>query len=252
MKTTKILLALIFISLFNSSFGQEEKNFASANDFYQKKEYHKAINIYNSLLFNGQQSYEIFYNLGNCWYKLDNYPKAILYYEKAKKIDNSDEDLNYNLNVANTKISDKIEVIPVFFLKKWWLQFQNIFSEKQWALVSIIFWIFTSLGAYLFFTTRKFIVKSISFWAGVTMLIISFITGFAGYNKYKESTQNNSAIVMTAAVNVKSSPEEESTIIFVIHQGTKVNLALKINDWYKIKLANGSTGWIKEEDLEII
>jgi len=249
MKSFKITAIILFEFLWIFGFSQPEKAFNKANQYYQNQEYTKAVKIYDSLLVKGFESYELYYNLGNSYYKKGDFAKAILFYEKAKKIDPSDDDLDYNLYLANEKITDKIEPIPSFILKQWWYNFVDMLTERLWTAINLIFWAVAMFLGYLFFTSNRSKSKKIFFWLGITMLIISFITGLAGYNQYQNTTHQKTAIVMTPSVNIKSSPSEKSSSIFVIHQGTKVILKVKIKDWYQIKIANGNQGWIKVDDV---
>jgi len=249
MKTIKILLLLIFAVTVAKA---QDKEFALAGEYYQNGEYTKAIEVYDSILNSGSESWELYYNLGNAWFKKEDYAKAILNYEKAKKLNPGNEDINYNLGLANTRIADKIEPEPEFFLKRLWRSFTNIFSEKLWAAATIVLWALVMMFTYIFFTARTGRRKKTSLWLGITMLIMSIVAGQAGYSKYRAVTQHNTAIVMTPTVNVKSSPASESSDLFVLHQGTKVKLLVKIKDWYQIRLANGNKGWIKAADVEKI
>jgi len=252
MKSHK-LIAIIFLQfLWILGFSQTEKIFEEASELYQNQEYTKAINLYDSLLNSGTESFELYYNMGNAYYQKEDYASAILNYMKAKKIDPNDEDLEYNLALANLRIADKIDPLPTFVLKQWWMNFINFFSEKQWTIINLIFWALAMVLAYIFFTTSGGSRKKAVFWIGITMLIISFVTGLAGYKQYQNTIQHKAAIVMTPTVNIKSSPDEESSTVFVIHQGTKVSIKVKIKDWYQIKIANGNQGWIKVEDVEKI
>lgn len=252
MKSFKITTILLFEFLWILGFSQPDKAFDKANQYYQNQEYTKAIQLYDSLLNSGLESYEIYFNLGNSHFKKEDYAKAILYFEKAKKIDPSDEDLEYNLSLANERITDKIKPVPTFILKQWWYNFVDLLTERLWTVINLIFWAIAMFLGYLFFTSSRSNNKKTFFWLGITMLIISFITGLAGFNQYQNTSHQKTAIVMTPTVNIKSSPSEKSSSIFVIHQGTKVNLKVKIKDWYQIKLANGNQGWIKVEDVEKI
>ena len=186
------------------------------------------------------------------YFKKEDYARAILNYEKSKKINPGDKDLEHNLAICNQRIADKIDPLPTFILTQWWQGFVDFFSEKQWAFINLFLWASAMLFAYFFFTSSGGQRKKLIFWIGITTLIFSFITGLSGYKQYQNTSQHKTAIVMTPTVNIKSSPSGESSTVFVIHQGTKVKLKVKIKEWYQIKIANGNQGWIKEDDLEKI
>ena len=114
---------------------------AKANQAYNQGLYDSAINLYTAVLNEGLESYELYYNLGNAFFKNNQLPSAILYYEKAKKIAPNNDDVNFNLSIANSMIVDKIEKVPEMFYKRWWNYFYNAFSEDKWTIFSILSWI---------------------------------------------------------------------------------------------------------------
>jgi len=253
MKKLKItvLILLFFVPMILLADGAKNL-FQQANSAYEKENYDSCISILDSLLSTGIESPEIYYNLGNAWYKKNEISKAILYYEKAKKLDPHNADINYNLELSNTKIADKIDPVPEFFLKKWWRTVLLFFTEGQWVIINVISYTLLLIFVVLFFILPSKSSKQLSFFLGIMFLFISLITGVLGYQSSQIVHTHNTAIVFTPTVNVKSSPSENSNTIFVIHQGTKIQLIDHLKDWYRVKLANGSEGWLKESDFEKI
>ncbi len=229
-----------------------ESNIVAANQAYTKEKYNDAITLYNKVLEKGTVSYELYYNLGNCYYRIANYPMAILNYERAKKLNPADADVEFNLRITNTKIIDKIESVPKLFFVRWWLMLSNVLSYDYWAIVSItsisLFFIF--LFIYLASNTYKF--KRTSFWTGFSMLIFTIISINFAITQYNNINARNQAIIFAPTVTVKSSPDEKGADKFVIHEGTKVLLLDELNNWVKIKIANGSNGWVEKQSFEII
>jgi tetratricopeptide (TPR) repeat protein len=250
LKTT-ILVLLFFVPMILLADGAKTL-FDRANDAYEKENYDSTIALLDSLLNVGLESPELYYNLGNAWFKKSEIPRAILYYEKAHKLDPNNPDISYNLELANTRIADKIEPIPEFFLKTWWKNSVQLFTERQWTFINITSYIILLFFVVLFFISHSKSRKQMAFFMGIVFLVISLLTGLLGYQSYKNIHTHNTAIVFTPTINVKSSPNENANTIFVIHQGTKVALIDHLKDWYRIKLANGSVGWLKENDFEKI
>jgi len=248
---TAVFVLLFFIPLILLADGAKTL-FERANEAYEKQNYDSTIALLDSLLNAGLESPELYYNLGNAWFKKSEIPRAILYYEKAHKLDPNNPDIAYNLELANTRIADKIEPVPEFFLKTWWKKGLQLFNERQWTLVNIFTYSLLLIFVVLFFITHSKNTKRISFFLGIVFLVLSLLTGLMGYQSYKIANSHNTAIIFTPTINVKSSPNENANTIFVIHQGTKVELIDKLKDWYRIKLANGSVGWLKENDFEKI
>jgi len=253
MKNLKItaLILLFFVPMILLADGAKTL-FQQANDAYEKENYDNSIALLDSLINSGLESPEIYYNLGNAWFKKSEIPKAILYYEKAKKLDPHNEDIIYNLELANTKIADKIEPIPEFFLKKWWKNTLMFFTEKQWVYINVTTYTILLLFIIIFFITHKKSHKQFAFFMGIIFLSLSLLTGIFGYQSSQLTHSHKTAIVFTPTVNVKSSPSDKSSTLFVIHQGTKVEVIDQLKNWYRIKLANGSQGWMLENDFEKI
>jgi tetratricopeptide (TPR) repeat protein len=223
-----------------------------ANEHYTKEEFTKAIDGYNQILMAGIESPELYYNLGNAYYKTNQFTLAILNFERAKLLAPDDEDIEFNLLVANQKVVDSIQELPGIFVVRWWNSLINSQTTDSWAVLSIIGFILflTLLGLYFFAKTGE--VKRISFWAGC-FLIVFTISSWSFAARQKSRLVNHSfAIVMQPTVTVKSSPSEKGTNLFVIHEGLKVRITDKLGDWVEIRLADGNKGWLLTESIERI
>ena len=158
------------------------------------------------------------------------------------------EDARFNLNMANSHITDKIEVV-VCYLFVWKI---NTLSSNSWAILGIISFLLFIVGIYLYFFTRNVLLRKIGFFAGLLLLLVSiFSNSFASEQKDK-ITERNEAIVFAPTITIKSSPAESGTDLFVLHEGTKVKLLDKVGDWSEILLADGNRGWIPTNQIEII
>ncbi|MCF8299124.1 MAG: tetratricopeptide repeat protein [Saprospiraceae bacterium] len=246
------ILVILFILLTQSGFGSNSATVDSANAAYAKGDYQKAMTHYQSIIDNGYEAADLYYNLGNSYFKTSDIPSAILYWEKALKLKPNDEDIDFNIKVANTLIADKIEAVPDLFFKEWWKSMCNLFSSNTWTKIGLAtFFIFIVLLAF-FRLSRSLALRKASFWIGMVFLLFSLLSiGFA-YTQHKNITAHKEAIIFTPTVTVKSSPDEKSTDLFVIHEGLKIELQDNVGDWYKIKIANGSIGWIEEGDFRRI
>ncbi len=231
---------------------QPETLFNKANAAYKNQDFEAAAKLYEQLIKQGNFSPDVYYNLGNSYYKTENYGAAILNYERAKKFNGVADDIDYNLNLANMQCIDKIEPLPQVFYEKWFSEF--IYSSTPDARAKMLvaaLWI-----ALLFFViyvfVRKTALRKASFYAAVICLIYA---GFCFVTAAKQSTLINShkdAIIMAESDYVKSSPDEKSANLFMLHSGTKVVILDQLQGWKKIKIANGNVGWVPEKSLEII
>lgn len=247
-----LILFLVIFSTLHLMATTTNADIEAANKAYTKEKYNDAINLYNKVLDKGLQSYELYYNLGNCYYRLSNFPMAILNYEKGKKLNPADDDLDFNLKIANTKIVDKIDPIPNLFFVKWWLLLTNLLSFDNWAIFAIISFSLFLLLLFIYLSSKSYRSKKISFWFSVVFLMVSIFSIDFAYNQYSNINSKNSAVIFSPNVTVKSSPDEKGADKFVIHEGTKVIIIDELNNWVKIKIANGSNGWIEKQTFELI
>ncbi len=225
---------------------------AQANNAYSEGLYPKAAELYKKILAAGYDSPELYYNLGNTYYKLNDLPSAILYYERARRLDPNNEDINFNLQLANTKIADKIEPLPVLFYKRWYDHAVQLFSSDEWAKLSIAALVTALLVGLLYFTASRLILRKIGLWGGTLLFLISLASVFFAWQNYRYFTRTKEAIVFSPTVTIKSSPDENSIDLFVLHEGTKVQLIDNIGTWYEIRIANGSVGWMPVNTVEKI
>jgi len=200
----------------------------------------------------GFESGELFFNLGNAYYKNGNIQKAILNYERARQLLPRDEDVQFNLQLANLQVVDKIDAVPRLFVYRWVDSMLALFSLSTMGWIVYSFFILT-LAAFAFFLyARTYTQKRLSMFAGLvfsTALILTMI-GY-GVQSYKE-TNTEFAIVMSDVANIKAAPDSKGNDLFVLHKGLRVQVLDSVNHWRKIRLADGKVGWIPEEDCESI
>lgn len=245
-----LLMFILFINIVNAKDFNEIFN--KANDFYTKGEYTQAIELYESILKDGYESSEIYYNIANAYYKMKKIPESILYYERAKKIAPEDEDINFNLKIANLSIVDKFETVPKFFLTEWWESIRDLYSSESWAKILIIFLWITFLSLIGFMISWNSLIKRLFFFIALATLIISLTSVFFAFQKQYNEKYQQSAIIFSPRVDVRSSPDDKSTVLFILHEGTKVELLDSVGEWTKIRIPRGDVGWIDKNSFEII
>lgn len=224
----------------------------SGNAAYAKEKYAKAIEYYKKFEESGYQSEQVYYNMGNCYYRMNEIAKSILYYEKAKKLNPSDADVQFNLQLANAKTTDRIISDTPIFLVNWWHNFINSFSEKGWSIICIALLFLAALLLVLYSISGNLAVRQLGFWGGIVMTIFSICAfGFAR-EQYETLTSHDTGVIMTASVTVKGAPEDKATQLFIIHEGTKVNIVKTEGDWTEIRLNSGVQGWLMTSDVSPI
>ncbi len=223
-----------------------------ANSLYAKNDFDEAIKKYQLVLNSGHVTAGLYFNLGNAYYKTHNLKNAILFYERARLLDPADKDIELNLELAHSQTFDKIETIPDVFFVTWFKWLENRFSKDLWALISVISFIACISLFLIYLLSRIITIKVTSFYVGIIFLVISISSYIFGYQLNKIQLTHNKAIIFTPTVIVKSSPSDTGTNLFIIHEGTKVEIIDKIGNWSEIKIADGSRGWIMETDMQII
>lgn len=249
----KKLVLIIFVLLSIASFAEDNASLIEkGNKAYTGKFYQQAIDCYLKIIASGYEAPELYYNLGNAYFKLEDYASAILYFEKAKKLKPGDEDINFNLKVANTKITDKIDDIPDFFLVRWYNGFANLFSFNTWAIIGIVMLVifFGVLSMYLF--SKILLVRKFSFWTAIALLVITIMFFVFAHTQYIRINNTTEAIIFSPSITAKSSPDANSTDLFVIHEGTKVKVIDEVGEWSEIKISNGSVGWVNTSVFKVI
>jgi tetratricopeptide (TPR) repeat protein len=223
--------------------------YQQANQQYRQKQYASAAASYEKILSEGYKNAATYYNLGNCYYKLDSTGKSILNFERALKLAPDDEDVAYNLRLARSRAVDDSQPVPQLAIVTWWNNFRNANSSGQWALVSLGF-IWAALIAFamaLFLGSRKVFntVGLLLVFCSVSSLL------FAAGQRSREQDANN-AIVMVSSSYVKSAPDAGSGDLFMVHEGTRLQILDQVGEWNKIRLADGKVGWIEKQNFERI
>ena len=243
----------IFCCYFSSvSASPVNAKFETGNKEYRFGNYDKAIEIFEQMVSSGYHSATLFYNLGNAYYKKGNYSKSIVNYERALKLSPQDEDIQFNLKLANLNTVDKIEPIPKLFYEQWWDSYISSFSSDNWSKIGIVFCWVTLLFAAIYIFGSTIFQKKTGFYGGVICIAISAFLLLSGRIQHKRLFEHKAAVIMETSAYIKSSPEEKSTNLFMLHGGTKIEIVDELQGWKKIKIANGNVGWISEKDIEVI
>lgn len=226
--------------------------FHKGNIAYQKGDYSSAISAYKDILKSGSVSTEVYFNLGNAYFKSDSLAKAILNYERAKKLNPDDEDILANLKLASIRVVDKIDPIPQIFYKRWLIALAGGLSSDTWSIVflSLIWLAFASALLYIF--GHSILLKKISFFLIFGFLALSAFTFIIAKESHSENYVDQQGIVMVSTAYIKSAPDEKGNDLFILHEGAKVEASEIVNGYRKIKTANGSVGWIAYSQIEII
>lgn len=246
----KIFLAIFFVSA--SVFVLSAATLQDAADAYKNQDYSGAVTIYEEILKSDGVSSGLYYNLGNAYYKNKQYPEAILNYERGLLLSPGDEDIRVNLEMARTKITDKIDAMERSFISVWAESLRNIFSSDAWSVIGVVTFLLFLTGIYLYFFTKTVWLKKLGFFGGALLLVVSLVSNRFAYQQKDKITTRNEAIIMAPSITVKSSPASSGTDIFILHEGTKVRVTDKVGEWSEVRIEDGNTGWIPTSKMEVI
>lgn len=249
LKSGFIIFFLLLFSITTLAKQASNEKFEQANTLYTQAQYDSAAIVYESILESDLESAALYYNLGNTYFKLRNYPKSILYFEKALKLNPNDEDIIENLQIANARIVDKIEPMPELFFKVWWRNFCTIFHPDTWALLSIVSFVVLLALVFWFLTARNIAARKMTFFFGILFIFVFAGTFVIAAQGKATLQQENQAIIFTPTITVKSAPGASSVDLFILHEGAKVTILDNVSGWNRIRIANGSVGWLPENSM---
>lgn len=234
------------------SLASAESLLDSANNSYAKANFQVAAKLYENIIDAGYHSPELFFNLGNAYFKMGQIGKSILNYERAKKLSPLDEDIAFNLNLANQQTIDKIEPLPKLFLQQWYENIKNAHSEKRWSMRSIVCFALFLFFLAVFITSIKPITRLLGFWLAAMCFCLSVISFIIAKDRYSDITSNNTVVILSSSAEIRNAPSETGTKLFILHEGAVVPAAETKGDWVKIKLSKEKVGWVKKSQIEFI
>ncbi|MEL1240998.1 tetratricopeptide repeat protein [Flavobacterium flavipallidum] len=242
----KILYILLLVS--HVFFAQND--FEKGNQLYKNGKYEQAIDAYNSVLSAKKQSAELYYNLGNSYYKLSKVAPAIYNYEKALVLSPNDKDIQNNLRFAQKRTVDEIKVVPKVGFDKIIRDFTAMFHYNTWAWIAVVFSVLF-LGCFLgyYFSALAFNKRAYFFGMFVMLLLVLISVASAGFEK-SYFKNDRPAIVFAEITEVKSEPQKMGEAVVVLHEGTKVFVKETVDNWKKVQLTDGTEGWIDSNAIQ--
>ena len=224
----------------------------NADTEYQKGNYQQAIRDYEEILKNGESA-EIYFNLGNAYYRTDNITKAVLNYERARLLSPGDDDINFNLQFARSKTIDKITPQSEMFFITWYKSLVNFTSVDNWAKTGILCIVMALLLVLLYLFGPQLMLRKIGFFGGLAFFVIFLLSNLFAFQQKQALDNRTGAIIISPSVNIKKTPAKNSADQFVLHEGTRVDIIDKgMTDWRCIRVGDGREGWIETKAIEEI
>jgi tetratricopeptide (TPR) repeat protein len=251
MKSKIFISAIVLFISFTTLMAQNEE-LAKANSLYKKADYQGAAMLYEDIATRYGISPELYYNIGNAYFKAGEVGRSILNYERALRLAPNYDDAKANLELAQTKVVDNIVQVPPFFVKRWIDSFIKLLSVDQWYTISVVVFVITLLCFLYFIFGNNLLIRRIAFYGAFILLVVAIISGVFGLTRRSDLHNHNQAIIMAGTVVIKSSPDKSGTDLFQLHEGTKVSIKSNLDEWTEIVVGNGNIGWLETKAIEKI
>jgi len=248
----KHVLFIFILCISISVFSQNDTLFTNATKAYNEGNYEEAIKNYMEILESGHHSEELYFNLGNSHYKLNQVAPSIYYYEKALLLEPNDAEITNNLSYARNMTIDAIETLPMNSITQLYNKVVGLFSFNQWGYFAVFFmclFVLFYIAFYYFRYSRRKRIALISSMLALLISLISLVFGFMAYNDFEA---DQPAIVFADEAIVKSEPNARSLEVFRLHEGTKLQVLEELNEWKKVSIEDGQTGWLASEDIKLL
>lgn len=248
----KDIKKIVYIFLLFTQVFWAQNDFEKGNTFYQKGNYQEAINAYESIVKSGKESAEVYFNLGNCYYKLNKVAPAVYNFEKALLLSPCDSEIQNNLSFAKKMTIDEIAETPKVGFSKLISDFTSSFHYDTWAWMAIVFSVLFLIGFVAYYFSSSTGLKRVFFSGMILFLLFVVVSVFSGF--YEKSRINNDrpAIVFADVIAVKSEPNASAQDAFTLHAGTKVTVLEDLGNYKKIQLSDLKEGWIEKTAIKEI
>lgn len=248
----KTLILLLLATALNAAAQTPQQLMQRGNDAYAKGDFVAAAQAYNAVLDAGYESADLYYNLGNVYYRQEEYGLSILNYERALRLKPNFRDAKQNLDLADSKTEDQIAALPEIFLAQWAHSVVAWFSPTGWRICTLILLTLLGTAVVLFLLSRDYAWRKGALIGGIVTLVFLLLCIACTISASVRYNRHNQAIVTAPMAVVKSSPEENSIDKLVLHEGTKVNIEETLGEWHKIQIADGNNGWLQADEVTII
>ena len=248
----KTLILLLLATALNAAAQTPQQLMQRGNDAYAKGDFVAAAQAYNAVLDAGYESADLYYNLGNVYYRQEEYGLSILNYERALRLKPNFRDAKQNLDLADSKTEDQIAALPEIFLAQWAHSVVAWFSPTGWRICTLILLTLLGTAVVLFLLSRDYAWRKGALIGGIVTLVFLLLCIACTISASVRYNRHNQAIVTAPMAVVKSSPEENSIDKLVLHEGTKVNIEETLGEWHKIQIADGNSGWLQTDEVTII
>ncbi len=251
MKRILIILSL-YILVLPCMAAEPAEMKCQADSLYSKEDFAKAAELYTEVA-NQVQSSDVCYNLGCCYYRMDDMAHAVLWFERAALLSPGDKDIRFNLELARSKTIDRITPRHEMFFVSLFRSMTRMFSLSQWTVVCISLFVLALLAFALFLYSSKYTLRQTGFYAAVSLMLLVVLGNVCAYQQRRFERERSSAIITATSVTVRSTPSASGNELFVLHEGTRVEIRdNSMKEWCEVQIADGKVGWLERRDMEVI
>ena len=250
-RSKALTMLAVYLCLLPSALSAQTK--IQADEFYSQGDYEEAIAIYSQLVEKPSVSADVYYNMGNAYYRLDSIARAILCYERALRLQPTDDDIRLNLQLARSKTVDKIAPEREMFFVTWYRAFVRLVSVDAWAYIALVSIALAAVLLLVFFFSYSERLRRLSFFASVTLIVVFLLANLFACQQQQSLSSHSAAIVITDVLPVKNIPSDDGSDEFTIHAGTKATITDNtMTDWKQLRLPDGRHGWVVASAIEMI
>ena len=225
----------------------------NADSAYARQQYQQAAKDYEEVISRNGESADLYYNLANAYYRMDNIPMAVLNYERALLLSPGDGDIRFNLDMARSKTIDKITPESEMFFVTWFKAAVNIMSADAWAVAAVVALAIAIVMLLIYLFAYRIWLRKLGFFSGIAALLLFITANIFAKIQHDQLTNRTGAIIMQSAVSVKSAPANSGTDLFILHEGTRVEIVdSQMKDWKQVKVADGKQGWVPARSITVI
>ena len=225
---------------------------AEVDALYTAGNFSQAAEQYESIVATGMESADLYYNLGNAYYRMGKIADAIINYERALRIDANHEDALHNLAFVELLTVDKIDPVETIFLVDWWKTICSVMTPDAWAYTSVALFVLCLLSIGFMVFSKVMWMRKTGFSVAIVALFFTVVTAFCASSRQAELEDTSKAVIYVSTVTIKSSPDEEGKELFILHEGTRVNIKSSLDKWVEIQTEAGNTGWLPASSIVVI
>jgi tetratricopeptide (TPR) repeat protein len=250
MRRTIFIIIIFMTGILSLAAQTPEERYAEAGELYGSGDYSGAAAMYRQLFEEGFRNADLFYNAGNAFYKSGDNASAILFYERAKLLSPADEDIDYNLQIARSRLTDRFETVPQLFFVRW-LDFVSLLSSTNtWAVLALVMFIAALLLAVIFLTKSRAHGRLLSFWLSLASFLLALLMISLAVRNNALVNHNPKAVITCSIVTGRSAPGETGNELFVLHSGTTVTVEQELGAFREVRLPDGNKGWVRSDCME--